>query len=116
MQGNGWYECLAILPYVALATWALLVAGAFLTAFSLGSRQRHFIWGAALFVMLAVYFFGLAVTGGSSPLIPRRQMAVPIRVVAVGILVLGYGWILLWARANITVARKYKGEVTDGHG
>jgi hypothetical protein len=98
-------DLFAIIPYVALSTWALLVAGAFAIAMSLGASGRYHPWGVALFLMLAVYFFALAITGGSVPLIPRRQLAVPIRAVAVGVLVLGYGWIILWARAHIVIRR-----------
>ena len=106
MLGDVWYDVLAIVPYVALSTWALLVAGAVLVAFERGPRQRHLVWGAGLFIMFAVYFFALAVTGGSAPIIARRQMAVPIRAIAIGVVVLGYGWLFLWARANIKVRRR----------
>jgi hypothetical protein len=101
------YDLLAIIPYVALSTWALLVAGAFMIAMSgTGTGGRALPWGIALFIMLAVYFFALAITGGSVPLIPRRSLAVPIRVVAVGVLVLGCGWIFLWAKAHIVIRSK----------
>ena len=103
-------DMLAILPYVALSTWALLVAGAFMIAMSMGTGagagSRALPWGSALFLMLAVYFFALAITGGSVPLIPRRSLAVPIRAVAVGVLVLGCGWIFLWAKAHIVIRSK----------
>ena len=106
-----WYDLLAILPYVALSTWSLSVAGAFLIVLRMGERSRHYIWGVALFIMLAIYFFALAVTGGASPLIPRRALAVPIRAAAVGVLILGYGWLLLWARVHIEVRRRTRAQV-----
>jgi hypothetical protein len=105
------YDLLAILPYVALSTWALLVAGAFMIVMSMGvgAGGRALPWGIALFLMLAVYFFALAITGGSEPLIPRRYLAVPIRAVAVGVLVLGCGWIALWAKSHIVVRSGRRG-------
>lgn len=107
------YDLLAILPYVALSTWALLVAGAFMIVMSMGTNTRALPWGIGLFLMLAVYFFALAITGGSEPLIPRRYLAVPIRAVAVGVLVLGCGWIALWAKSHIVV-RSRAGVGRDG--
>jgi len=103
MFGDAWYDLMAIVPYAALSTWSLLVAGSFAMVVRIGARGRYPAWGVAAFTLLAVFFFSLAVTGGSDPLIPRRQLAIPIRCVAVGVLLTGYGWILLWARTHIVI-------------
>ena len=106
MLADNWYEFLAIMPYVALTTWALLVAGAFLTMIVMGAVGRHYMWGVATFVLLATFFFSLAITGGSTPFISRRQLAIPIRLVSIGMLLTGYGWIVLWSRTYISVENK----------
>lgn len=100
---DSWYDLLAIVPYAALTTWALLAAGCFLVMVQMRVQGRHYLWGTAAFTLLAVFFFSLAITGGSSPLIPRRQLAIPIRLIAVGILITGYGWIVLWSRHHLVV-------------
>jgi hypothetical protein len=110
MSGEFWYDMLAIIPYVALSTWSLLVAGSFLFVVRMNISGRYLIWGVAAFTLLAVFFFSLAVTGGSDPLIPRRQLAIPIRLVAIGILLTGYGWIVLWARTHIVIKGHRKAE------
>lgn len=98
-----WYDLLAVVPYVALATWSLVVAGAFGMVVRAGGMSRHLLWGTLAFTLLAVFFFSLAVTGGSDPLIPRRQLAVPIRLLAMAFLAAGCGWIYLWSRAHIVI-------------
>ena len=103
MLGDAWYDVLAIVPYAGLSTWSLLVAGSFAVIIRMGSRRRHLLWGVAAFILLATFFFVLAVTGGSDPLIPRRQLAIPVRLVAIGVLLTGYGWIVLWARSHIVI-------------
>lgn len=108
MLGDTWYDLLAIIPYAALATWALLVAGAFLLAAKTDARNRYLIWGVAAFILLATFFFSLAITGGSSPLVPRRQLAVPIRFVAIGLLLTGFGWIVLWSRQHVVIGRRVR--------
>lgn len=104
-MSDSWYELLAIVPYAALTTWALLAAGCFAIMVRMGVKGRHYLWGVAAFTLLATFFFALAITGGSDPLIPRRLLAVPIRLVSVGVLLTGYGWILLWARAHIVISQ-----------
>ena len=104
MSAEAWYDLLAITPYVALATWSRLVAGSFLLAVRISGREaRYLVWGVAAFVLLATFFFSLAITGGSTPLVPRRQLALPIRFVAIGVLMTGFGWIVLWAKRHIVV-------------
>lgn len=106
MFGDTWYDLLAIIPYAALATWALLVAGSFLLAVRINGGNRYLVWGVAAFILLATFFFSLAITGGSSPIVPRRQLALPIRFVAIGVLLTGFGWIVLWARRHVVVERR----------
>lgn len=110
MSGDALYDMLSIVPYAALATWSLLVAGSFLFVVRMGISGRYLIWGVAAFSLLAVFFFSLAVTGGSDPLIPRRQLALPIRFVAIGVLLTGYGWIVLWARTHIVIKGRHRPE------
>lgn len=106
MLGDAWYDLLAVIPYAALATWALLVAGSFLLAVRMSAGNRYLVWGVAAFILLATFFFSLAITGGSSPLVPRRQLALPIRFVAIGVLLTGFGWIVLWARRHVVIERR----------
>lgn len=104
-MSDSWYDMLAIVPYAALTTWALLAAGCFLVMVRMGVQGRHYLWGVAAFTLLAVFFFALSITGGSDPVIPRRLLAVPIRLVSIGVLLTGYGWIVLWARTHIVIRR-----------
>ena len=108
-----WYDVLAVVPYAGLATWSLVVAGAFYAAVRVGGLSRHLLWGVAAFVLLAVYFFSVAITGGATPLIPRRQLAVPIRLLAVTILIVGGAWIVLWAREHIVI--EHHGRIYRSH-
>lgn len=104
-MSDSWEGLLAIVPYAGLTTWALLAAGSFLTMVRMRVKGRHYLWGVAAFTLLATFFFALAITGGTAPLIPRRVLAVPIRLVAVGVLLTGYGWLLLWAREHIVIGQ-----------
>jgi hypothetical protein len=108
MFGEQFCQVLAIVPYSLLTTWALVVAGMFLLMVRMGVKGRHYLWGVAAFLLLATFFFALAITGGAEPLIPRRQLAIPIRLVALGILITGYGWIVLWAKTHIVIERKQR--------
>lgn len=105
-------DWLSIMPYSLLTTWALVVAGSFAIMVRMGVQGRHYLWGTAAFTLLAVFFFSLAITGGSSPLIPRRQLAIPIRIIAIGVLFTGYGWIMLWAKKHIVVERSRRLRIT----
>ena len=106
---------LAIAPYTLLTTWALFVAAVFFAMVRMRMQGRHYLWGAAAFTLLATFFFALAVSGGADPFIPRRQLALPIRLVAMGVLVTGYGWIALWARAHIVIERRQRRETSHGN-
>lgn len=109
-MSDSWYELLAIVPYAALTTWALLAAGCFAIMVRMRVKGRHYLWGVAAFTLLGTFFFALAVTGGSDPLIPRRVLAVPIRLLAIGVLLTGYGWLVLWAREHIVISQPTDGK------
>lgn len=111
MSGELWYELLAVVPYVGLSTWSLVVAGSFYAAVRVGGMNRHLLWGMAAFTLMAVFFFAVAITGGAEPLISRRLLAVPIRVMAICVLVAGCVWIASWARAHIVIEWRQRGNI-----
>jgi hypothetical protein len=103
VSGDVWYELLAVVPYAGLATWSLVVSGSFAAAVRVGGMSRHLLWGMAAFTLLATWFFGIAITGGSDPLISRRLLAIPMRLLAIVVLAAGCVWIATWARAHIII-------------
>lgn len=116
MSGDLWYELLAVVPYVGLSTWSLVVAGAFAIAVRVGGMTRQLLWGMAAFTLMAVFFFAVAITGGANPLISRRLLAVPIRVLAIAVLVAGCIWIISWAKAHIVIERRQRGDLRRMNG
>ena len=96
-----WYDILATVPYVGWSTLMLIFAGVFM----LIGRVWHKVWyGMSLvFIWLAVFFFSLPISAGSSPIIPRASLAVPVRMMMLFGLVVAAWAVYALARRYIRI-------------
>ncbi len=102
------YNLAIIVVYAGLSTWALAVAAMFLIEWRTGMRSRYMLWGVIAFILLAIFFLFLSISGGSHPAVERRAMALLIRAVAFVVLVAGSMWVYFRARSHIVVEWRSK--------
>ena len=93
-----------IMLNAALTTLFLFIAGQFFLEFSVGMRPPYMLFGVLSFTVLAVFFFMLSISAGTSPVIPRADLIVIINAAKVIILVAGYIWVMRRGKAHIVIA------------
>ena len=99
---------LAILPYMVLTIAALATAVMLTVATYLNIRPWFSLVGAAGFTIMAVGFALIAITAGDNPVLLRRNVAEPIRIIMLVGGIVWCAWLVLFAASLIHVSRETK--------
>ncbi len=110
MVADLFYNVFIALLYAGLSTVCLILAGLDYLEYHARLRGKWILLGVLMYVALAVFFLLLSISGGSKPQIPRRDLAVLIRSIAFGALVVGYALASFRAKAQIVIQWKHDGD------
>lgn len=92
---------MTVLQYVLLSEITMIAAGAVaLHGWIHGFRWIHY-FTISILMIASVYMFLLAVSGGVTPVIPRRILAMPIRTLAWIAVPVGFFVLVEWVRTHI---------------
>lgn len=98
-------DLLAIAPYALLSIAAMVTGVLFCFAVALHIRPMSMLIGAATFVMLGVWFGGIAVTAGPAPVVQRGQVADLLRWFAALIAAVWLLWLVSYTWSLIHIRR-----------
>lgn len=96
---------LSIAPYALLSVTAATTAVLFAVAVGIGVRGRHMLVGAAAMSLLSLWFAGIAITAGPSPIVRRTDVADGLRWLALIVSVLWLLWIFGYTKTMVNLRR-----------